>query len=1383
MTTKTSMGGRQVMANHRFPSFVFGLGVTLMSAPAMSTAVIDNKPLTVTSAVPGNMVLLPSVEWPTVVTQANQPGVDNANYSAAKAYSGYFNPDVCYTYEYHVNEVNRYFRPAAHASSRTCTTSGDVKLWSGNFLNWAGMQAADTFRMALTGGYRVHRPADGNVSNVTVRDSSGASVTHSVSELASVTYLEKANSDRWDNAYTKLRRLDSTTLVAGATPAKTDHLIARIGGLRNQMWFRPSSSGIGNSTRYDDPKAITLPVTDGNQNDGNSTSAIPYQPLWHQLPNADTTTTDTDNACATGEPDCHRLDNGKYRRTKRGRNENYAVSMRVQVCDGVYDRRDFCTQYGSYYKPEGLLQKNAYKSRFGLFSYLAESGQYRNGGVMRSRLKFIAPWTVSEIAGTTTLYPDRGRIGGIDNPEWDPATGMILDNPDPAMATATNNNVQAGAGYCTDTDNDTDCTVRYSGVINYVNRFGQINTGMSRLKEYDNLSEMYYTALRYMRGLANVSDYSKLEPNNSSHTSSGKTGRFRNADGLPVIEDWYGTGANAAAPSWSERLVGQNGDSTLYQCQTNVFLGIGDTNTNNEDSNHSGDSGLSVSTWRTKAGGASEGRNLTAGLAYWAHTQDIRTDIPNVDLGGGRFKGQSVATYWVDVVEQNDLKSKSSNQYYLATRFGGYDIPATDYDANGNATARNHNASWWGSNEGAWTSATQTVNQVTGLGGTGDFKLPRNMYLANDGQRMIDGLTEAFQRITDSITGSGGSFASNTTKLEAGAYTYQAQYLSNGWGGRLIASSVDTSSGELTARWDAATWLSDANSHYTKRKMFHVNGSSMREFISNRSTTGAVVNSPTLVKPSSWAGTDNQLKYILGDRTHERQSTVSGSTREFRNRNGMLGDIVNSAPVYAGAPNLNLYRGDASYASFAASNASRKKVVYVGANDGFLHAFDTSNGRELFAFMPTESLSVLSRSDASTGSYPYWDPAYDHAYSVDGELTIADVKVGTSWKTVLVGTMGRGGKSIFALDVTNPDSPSFLWEKTAADPVIGSMLGNSLGRPLIAKVADGDWRVFMGNGPNSSGGRAAVLMLDAYTGADMGSTVVSTDSNNGLAPVNVWDGRGVDADSRPDGNFETVYAGDLLGNVWKFDIETSSATKIFQTAANQPITISPLVARNPYSATADTWLFFGTGRYLSKSDTSDDENAHVQSWYGVIDRGQIVARTTLKQVRITDEDDKGRVIEKVGAPGANGWFINLQSPNEAAAGSTVTARGERMVVPNFFQGMVLIGTTRFPFSNDPCTPTGKGFTMAIDPFTGGRLDRVFFDADMDGSVGDEGDYKGGNTGTPYSGVGYGSGPNNPIFMGQYMYTSLDDGTYARYRTNAGMAEVRRVSWREVLNVD
>ena len=1328
-----------------------GLLAGMSSFSAMSGVTIDNKPLTVANAVPGNMVLTPSVEWPTVVTHANQPGVGggSSNYSTATAYSGYFHTELCYAYHFDVDETNRYFYPVGAASSRSCTGTGGAVpqgLWSGNFLNWASMQAIDTFRMALTGGYRVHRPADGAPPSVTVVGSSGTSVSSSTSEVANLTYLEKGNSDQQNGSYTPQRRLTTDAIVRGATPVTTASnrgVNTRIGGLRSQMWLFPKSDGNLGSSQ------LARPVIDSEQSAG--VTAVPYNPAFNTFPNSATATVTNTTACQVGEFGCTPAGLQQYTHTNYGNDRAYAVSIRVKVCDGALDTRDFCHPYGSNYKPEGLLQENAKKIRYSLFAYLTESGGTRKGGVMRARQKFIGPVTAAEQSGDFKLYPERtSRIPGIDNPEWDPVTGVFLDNPDPDDATATSTAI----GSCTTAPDGSNCRIRYSGVINYLNRFGQIETGNQALKSLDNVGEMYYTMLRYLRGMGNIPAYSNLSGNALQN--------YQNADGLPVITDWYKNAASTI--TWGNGTsVGANGDPMLYQCQGTVTLGIGDTGSHQDQRAPESDAALGtnasfMSAWLNNAEneGANTPRNFISGLAYWAHVNDMRSDIPNTLISNSpeRRRGQSLSTYWVDVVELQDLKSYTTNQYYLATKYGGYRIPDDSYNANGNATKPS--VSWLNANRSVWSSATQNAKTATGLGGTGDFYLPNNMYLANDGAKMIQSLKAAFQKIGDDLTGSGGAFASNTTRLETGAYTYQARYLANGWGGQLIASSVNATTGALTQQWDAATWLagSPTSNEYSKRKILYNNGGSLLNFISNWNNY-TVVSSPTLNTPAGLSTISSaQLKYLLGDRSGERQ--YGGA---FRSRPSMLGDIINSQPVYAGKPNVSLHANDASYATFVQTQSTRTPVVYVGGNDGMLHGFDAGTGRELFAFMPTAAMAVLTQNDPSSNKYPNWSPDYDHAYAVDGELTVADVKIGSTWKTVLVGTMGRGGKSVFALDVTTPASPALLWETAS------SAIGNVLGKPIVAKTAAG-WKVYFGNGPNSTDGGSKLVSLNVADGTGISSISAGSGADNGLGPVNVWD-------SDQDGVFETAYAGDMSGDLYKFNLAANSASKMFAAAGgSQPVTVQPLVARNPY-APSQTWVFFGTGRYLSLVDTTAAANSTIQAWYGVIDGGSMISgKSELEQIDIQSEDALGRVIEDNAGidTGKKGWYMNL------AIGTT--AKGERMVVPNFFQGLTLVGTTRYPERGDPCAPSGKGFTMAINPFTGGRLGSWFFDNDGNGTVGNSGDS---SNGVPYSGITYSSGPNNPIFIGDIMYTSMDDGSSKITKTSSSIGLVRRVSWRELLN--
>ncbi|WP_447731260.1 hypothetical protein [Pseudoxanthomonas suwonensis] len=210
----------------RIAAIAVGLCAAFCSVSAFSGVAIDRKPLTVTNSVPGNMVLLPSVEWPTVVTHANAPGVaeGSANYSTSTAYAGYFNSELCYAYNYDPVEANRYFYPVVAASNRSCSgrTGGTVtqRLWSGNFLNWAAMQAVDTFRLALTGGYRVHRPADGTPPSVSIIGSNGSAMSKATSEMPGVTYLEKGNSDRFETGYTRCAGSITTPWSRGRRPRR-----------------------------------------------------------------------------------------------------------------------------------------------------------------------------------------------------------------------------------------------------------------------------------------------------------------------------------------------------------------------------------------------------------------------------------------------------------------------------------------------------------------------------------------------------------------------------------------------------------------------------------------------------------------------------------------------------------------------------------------------------------------------------------------------------------------------------------------------------------------------------------------------------------------------------------------------------------------------------------------------------------------------------------------------------------------------------------------------------------------------------------------------------------------------------------------------------------
>lgn len=517
------------------------------------------------------------------------------------------------------------------------------------------------------------------------------------------------------------------------------------------------------------------------------------------------------------------------------------------------------------------------------------------------------------------------------------------------------------------------------------------------------------------------------------------------------------------------------------------------------------------------------------------------------------------------------------------------------------------------------------------------------------------GLTDALARAAQRL-GSGASLAANSTQLTSGTDAFQATYYTGTWMGDLKEYSVDPNTGAIgqTPAWDAASLLPPNTATTTatpqtaaSRVIYTHNASDSAtsgytNFVVSSTGTPPALSSTQLANlGSTTVAQANMVNYLRGDASNEQRK--GGAYRDRTTT--VLGDIVDSQPIYESGPNANefygqTFLGSSSYANFVTNEANREAVVWVAANDGMLHAFDAITGLEVYAYLPgavlsdtTNPISNLANSSYGTGT------TVPHAYFNDGILTIADAYDGTNWHTVLVGTTGRGtAKAVYALDVTNPQSVSFLWERSAGDGVDSNSLyiGQITGQPVIAQTgsAAGEWSVLVGNGYNSPNGAAALLQFNLFTGAltvhtttDTGTTNYNVTSNmstdttannftlttsttsttgNGLAAPAVWE------DSATNGISTKAWAGDLNGAVWQFTLNnidsnggtddttpSSSGTQVFQaTDASgnvQPITGGMLAGEDPN--TGNVWLFFGTGRYLTSTDWS---NLAGQTWYGVI---------------------------------------------------------------------------------------------------------------------------------------------------------------------------------------
>ncbi|NEX21426.1 pilus assembly protein PilY [Thiorhodococcus mannitoliphagus] len=618
-------------------------------------------------------------------------------------------------------------------------------------------------------------------------------------------------------------------------------------------------------------------------------------------------------------------------------------------------------------------------------------------------------------------------------------------------------------------------------------------------------------------------------------------------------------------------------------------------------------------------------------------------------------------------------------------------------------------------------------------------------FSAQNPDQFAKDLSDVLEDIVDRTSSSAAAVASNSTKIGTDTLIYQAKFDSTDWSGKLLAyalesdGSIDDPDGDGNIE-EHAVWDTSAAGKipaHASRSVFGRIGTDNLELDWGSLTAG---QQSTL----TGMGIDEDvLDWIRGDQSNE---VPSGALRK---RLSILGDIVNSSPAYVASLNFGYEylpataTEQSTYFAFKETNQTRTKMLYVGANDGMLHAFDATSGVEKFAFVPNASLANLAGLSA---------PGYTHRYFVDGSPQAADAYFSGSWKTVLVGTMGAGGRSVYALDITDPDSfdaSDILWELTDAD--LGYPI-NQLAQPAIGRMQNGEWAVVLSNGYQSDNHRAVLYVIRLSDGSiikKVDTGVGDATTPNGLAaPVLV-------ADSNR--TIKYAYAGDLLGNLWKFDLSDASTAAwqvAFQSAGTpmplfrarylsagtetpQPITAAPEVGEHPQGG---YMLFFGTGKFF---EVADDSDTKVQSLYGIWDRddGTTTAyvaatdRSTLQMQEILAEPTiNGRdwriisdnAITWSGTGAQDGWYMDLASPLNGA-------EGERAVSAPLLRHGRAIFTTMTP-ATDVCASGGTSWILEMDMTSGGRLDYSVLDVDGDDNFDpdDFGSYAGNSV--PVSGV-------------------------------------------------
>jgi type IV pilus assembly protein PilY1 len=648
-----------------------------------------------------------------------------------------------------------------------------------------------------------------------------------------------------------------------------------------------------------------------------------------------------------------------------------------------------------------------------------------------------------------------------------------------------------------------------------------------------------------------------------------------------------------------------------------------------------------------------------------------------------------------------------------------------------------------------------------------------NMATAGGGSEFLtadtsDELLAAFWEAADSIfakTAAMSSLSFNTSEVSSDSALFMANFETSDWSGSLYAYELtDTDdevweAGELLDALSTTTSTGDFDDIYD-RNMYTYNGTTGVKFAFDNLTTaqkndlyaGADIDGDDASSDSDDAET--LVNYFYGDDSNEGSGDDT-----YRTRSSLLGDIVNSTTVYVGAPELDWpdYTEDSkfggngkNYSDFVSDNEDRTPAVYVGANDGMLHGFNAEvsgddAGQEVLAYIP----GIIASADDEAGLHYLADQNYAHKFYVDLTPTVSDVYINGAWRSVLIGGLRAGGKGLFALDVTDPDdfddssnaSDIVLWEFSSDDD---ADFGYSYSKPMVAMMQNGEWAVIVGNGYNNSGDGTAelfILFIDEGTDGTWSTTdyvkinteVGSTDTPNGLSTPTVVD---TDGDSVAD----RIYAGDLQGNMWVFDVsndnednwgvayEASSSPSPLFTATNddgveQPITSAPTLIENTSTTAGSPNLivFFGTGKYLEETDISD--NLDVMGYYAVLDSG-VGAKDSddlLERIIYTSDDDLRTVSGDTltwGADNNYGWYMDLVDRDVGAGDDSYTALGERVVTASTISGDIIFFNTWIPDGSE-CSSGGESWYMSVDLDTGLASTTAVFDANGDGVIDDD----------------------------------------------------------------
>jgi type IV pilus assembly protein PilY1 len=606
-------------------------------------------------------------------------------------------------------------------------------------------------------------------------------------------------------------------------------------------------------------------------------------------------------------------------------------------------------------------------------------------------------------------------------------------------------------------------------------------------------------------------------------------------------------------------------------------------------------------------------------------------------------------------------------------------------------------------------------------------------FSAGNPAALSSGLSDALAGVSARTGDSAAATTSNPNIVTGDNFLFSSTYTSVDWYGELNRQQIDLTTGAVSATkdWSAQTLL-DTNSArviYTYDPTGAASHLKSFDWASLTAGERAFFSSPAIDTLSQFcsigatcisaasktlAAGSNLVSYLTGDRTNEGAS--SDISKYYNQRTHLLGDIVSSEAVYIKVPPYSYV--DSGYDSFKSGNAARTGMTYVAANDGMLHAFNASTGAESWAFVPSMVLPNL---------YKLADKNYatQHTYQVDGTPNQGDIYAGGSWHSIIVGGLNGGGRGYYALDVTDPANPKALWEFTSDTSkgtgyTTDANLGYTYGKPEITKLKNGTWVVMVTSGYNNvpdsryayGNGGGYLYILNAYTGALI--RTIATGAGNAATPSGLAQIRAWTDDGMANNTAQRVYGGDMLGNLWRFDVNGDIGNagydaQVLATLRDSSGNIQPMTAKPELGDVNGTAVVYvGTGRYLGVSDLGD---THQQTIYGIKDPlttasytnprslptfvNQSLTSTTCPSGSPVTICTAGQLVRTTSNNTVNfatqdGWYVDLPDSGERANTDPQLSLG------------TLAFTTNIP-DTSACTVGGYSYFYFFDYRTGGQV--------------------------------------------------------------------------------